>query len=1358
MDMPIRLMPASPPLPVEPTGPADSNAGSSACATDSPAYHILHVTRPGQTTSILNVKAVTGKDNLRHLQRRMKTKGRFLDSPILASVLLSAFIALLSSVPARAGESAMTAVSGTTLTDYVTPSAIGRHDGNDNAPTTQPPKVTLVAVQPQASETGPTPALLIVLRDNAPDTDLPVHYAVGGSAENETDYQPLRGSVTIPAGQFFAPIIVTPVDDNLAESRETVVVELHAPGTMNTAPYHVAWPGRAVAVIADNDMPENRPPTARLRLPRNNSILHGPLDITLQADAFDPDGRVEQVEFFAGEVSLGVALNNTGSFDPELIAVNLQELNELERPENLPGFDAAESGFLPDNSDLTIAPGTVFRLMWEDAPVGQHSLTVVATDNSGASSTSESVSIEIAQDNSQPVVSIVARDPLAAEAASANDEIDTARFVIRRTGPTDSALDVFISFSGTAENAVDFRETPTTLTIPAGERATSLDIVPLDDAEVEGRENVIVRVKPPACLDIVPPPADCYLVGRRNRAEAHIRDNDTNNENHPPAAQIALPSSGSTLPAGSDIAIVAQARDRDGRVVSVEFFADNHSLGVVNAPVPSTDATTGNFNVLPPFHLKWENVPPGSFALTVEATDDIGAKTRSRPVEIKVTEIAAPVVVNIVAVDDAAAEPSPGADGSATPTTLDEGRLQIRIRGQRAEPFTLHYRVSGSAINGVDYHKLSGSVLVHPERETVNLNVTPIDDQLVEGPESVIVTLIPGAAIDVFPPPRLGYLVGENPRARVVIRDNDNAMENRPPQVELARPNQGERFRAGSDIHLLATANDRDGRVTAVEFFANGDSLGVLAANDAPAATGLHSEGEDTASAAGRVFRMTWSDAAAGAYRITVAATDDQAATTLSPGRDIRVMPPERQVVTVEAIDPRASEGRNQAAMEALAHEASIAVFRIRRNGDLAIELPVQFHLGGSALNGEDYLPIPENIVIPAGRDSVNVIVVPIDDDAVERMESVILEIQAPICALVEPPPPACYLVGQPGRAIAHIHDNDEDRNHPPRINIATPRPGSRYVAPADIGLTAHARDSDGWVTLVEFFANETKIGESVVHYIQPPEPGQRQVFALGWNAVLKGDYRLQARATDNLGAVFESAPVHISVRPESANQLLHLRAIDPIASESPHAGGEPNVARFIISREGPADSRILVPLEISGTADNGADYQSIDGTIRLLEGESSAEVRIVPIDDNTPEHRETVTLKLLEPALLPPDDGVTPAIALPAPYDLGRAKAAAVILDNDRVAPPNDRNDFATARKVDKGVVMLTLTTPNLPGAAGEAVVEASENLIDWFPLANATVVDGVIHFVDAEAASKRNLFYRVVSANEDVRQATGF
>jgi hypothetical protein len=50
--------------------------------------------------------------------------------------------------------------------------------------------------------------------------------------------------------------------------------------------------------------------------------------------------------------------------------------------------------------------------------------------------------------------------------------------------------------------------------------------------------------------------------------------------------------------APADISIVAQARDPDGRVVTVEFFAGTHSLGIVtNNPSRLTAIT-------PPFAIK----------------------------------------------------------------------------------------------------------------------------------------------------------------------------------------------------------------------------------------------------------------------------------------------------------------------------------------------------------------------------------------------------------------------------------------------------------------------------------------------------------------------------------------------------------------------------------------------------------------------------------------------------------------------------------------------------------------------------------------------------------------------------------
>ncbi len=1201
------------------------------------------------------------------------------------------------------------------------------------------PDVRVVAIQPDGSEEGPQPALILVVRHNAPEQEIRVQYAIGGTAENEVDYQPLRGVVAIPAGEYFAPIIVTPVDDDLAEPRETVVVELTVPRTTEGAPYRVAWPGRAVVGIADNDAHENRLPVVKLASPPDGSVFRGPLDLPLLALAHDSDGRVESVEFFAGDHSLGVVTNQAPILDPALTLVDLAWVEDLERPEDLPEFMPDAAGFLPDG-DLTIAPESAFRLVWRNAPVGSHRLTAVARDDRGGVRTSEAAIVEIVPESTQAVVNIIASDPVAAEGDPENGEINTATFTIHRTGSTDEAMDVFFSFHGTAENGVDFNESPTVAAIPAGERTVTFNIVPIDDSVVEGVESVVVKLEPPICIEIVPPPPGCYLIGRQGRAEARIRDNDDTNENLPPAVQIASPQNGSLHRAGQPVLIVAQAWDRDGRVASVEFFADDESLGVVQSLVPALDAAGNTTSILPPFHLTWTGAVVGTHVLRVEAIDNDGAKTLSKPVEIKVLETAPPPVVNIAAVDAEAAEPTSPPDGSLAPIVLNTAKFRVRRSGPVDAPLTVFYQLSGSAENGVDYGRRPGMIIIQAGHEAAELLIEPLDDSLVEGPESVIVTLLPPAVVDSLSlPPPAEYIVGPDARARAVILDNDQPAENLPPQVAMIRPLPEERFRAGSNVALVADARDRDGRVVSVEFFANGDSLGVVHMAGTVSATG---DSNTAADEAAHLFLFTWQNAPAGAFHLTARATDDDGAHRLSEPRFVHVIPAEQQVVTVEAVDPQAGEGGTVTADGAIASDVNTAAFRISRHGDPTVELPVHYALGGSAKNGVDYRELSGEVTIPAGRESVVVHVVPFDDNEVEPLESVVIEILPLICPAIFPPPPTCYLVGQPGRAVAHIQDNDAGRNEPPRVEIATPRSEARFVAPANVEIVAHAHDRDGWVTLVEFFDGEQKIGESVIHYIVPPEPGQRQVFALNWTGVSAGEHVLRVKAVDNLGEKSSSQPVKILVRAENSAPIVNIFPRDPVASEAPLANDALNTATLVVRREGPTDAALDVAYVLDGSAENGVDYQTLSGLATIPAGESSVEIEVVPIDDDVAEHREAVIVKLAAPAV----------DVVPPPYEIGRhERAGVVILDNDRAPEPGDNDLMPTARRVENGVVMMTLPVPNVP----DALIEASENLRDWFPVGAATVVDGVIHFVDAEAAAKRFLFYRVVSSNENVRQA---
>jgi hypothetical protein len=92
-----------------------------------------------------------------------------------------------------------------------------------------------------------------------------------------------------------------------------------------------------------------------------------------------------------------------------------------------------------------------------------------------------------------------------------------------------------------------------------------------------------------------------------------------------------------------------------------------------------------------------------------------------------------------------------------------------------------------------------------------------------------------------------------------------------------------------------------------------------------------------------------------------------------------------------------------------------------------------------------------------------------------------------------------------------------------PAVRILTPANNATVRGPADLVITAEATDEDGSVSIVEFFAGETKLGE--VAY-----PAGNSNYPLPWSGVPLGTYVLTARARDNVGAVSVSAPISISV------------------------------------------------------------------------------------------------------------------------------------------------------------------------------------------------------------------------------------
>jgi uncharacterized repeat protein (TIGR01451 family) len=100
-----------------------------------------------------------------------------------------------------------------------------------------------------------------------------------------------------------------------------------------------------------------------------------------------------------------------------------------------------------------------------------------------------------------------------------------------------------------------------------------------------------------------------------------------------PTVSIVSPTSGSTFAKFANISLTANARDFDGYISKVEFFANGTTL-----------LGTGTLTQADVYTFTWTNAPAGTYSITAVATDDWGKTSTSSPISVTVTN-AAPTVI-----------------------------------------------------------------------------------------------------------------------------------------------------------------------------------------------------------------------------------------------------------------------------------------------------------------------------------------------------------------------------------------------------------------------------------------------------------------------------------------------------------------------------------------------------------------------------------------------------------------------------------------------------------------------------------------------------------------------------------------
>ena len=274
--------------------------------------------------------------------------------------------------------------------------------------------------------------------------------------------------------------------------------------------------------------------------------------------------------------------------------------------------------------------------------------------------------------------------------------------------------------------------------------------------------------------------------------------------NAPPLVNLTDPTNGAVFIARDNILLLAAISDVDGPVTAVEFFAGTNLLGTI----------TNN-----PFALNWQNAPAGTHILTASATDNWGARSTSAPVNIVVN--ARPAV--------SIARPSDG-------TVINAGGSVV-IEASASD--------SDGSVTRVDFFNgfnLLGSATNEPFRLTLN-NVAAGDYTLL------------ALAVD-----NRGATALSSPVTLTAVPAN------RSPIVSFDQPFEGAILVEPSSIQLVATANDTDGQLSLVEFFADDQLL--------------------VSTATSNTYSTTWSSPGLGNHLLSVKATDNLGATT---SRQMRV-------------------------------------------------------------------------------------------------------------------------------------------------------------------------------------------------------------------------------------------------------------------------------------------------------------------------------------------------------------------------------------------------------------------------------------------------------------------------------------
>ncbi len=823
------------------------------------------------------------------------------------------------------------------------------------------------------------------------------------------------------------------------------------------------------------------------------------------------------------------------------------------------GGTAYEGDFQNLSGSVTIPAGvavfSIFVTPIDDLDFeGDETVTLILLPSTAYNLGTVSASVTIV-DNDLPVVTIATTVPTVPEQGPGS-----AQLIVSRTGINSSPLTVNFMLSGTAADGVDFQAIDGMVTIPPSASSTAISVFPIDDLAYEGDETVTVTLSP----------APSYTLGSAKSATVTIVENDLPTvtvvttvpsvpEQGSGSAQFTVSRTGITsspLTVSYNVAGTATAGSDYGELIGTVAFSSGATTAIIFV-TPIDDSTyDGNETVTITLSPSASyNTVPGNTATVTIVDNDL------------------PIVTAVAT------------DPSAYEADQDPGRFTIYRTENTSKPLTVNYIVTGTATNGTDYRELSGTVTIASGSSSSIITVTPVDDEEFEGPETVVLTILPSSP----------YKVGSPASATLTIGDNDL------PSVSIAAITSSflETGPAKGEFKISRTGITNSALL--VSWTVSGTAVSGADYVPLPLSATIPANAVSTS-----IFVTAIDDSEYEGNETIILALAASALYNVASPSTARITLIDNDVptVTVSTPDPNAAESESESGQ-----------FTITRTGITSSPLVVYYTLAGTALNGIDYTTLPNSVTIQTGASSANVTVRPIDDGDYEGDETVVLSLASN----------SSYQAGSPSNGIVTIKDNDL-----PTVSIITTTPNASELGPTP-GLLTVSRSgiTTSSLTVSYYLGGTATPGTDYVELpgtlVIPANSSSQTITVTPKNDdVIEGvetvDVTILSSDSYNIGAPIKGTVIIADdVRP-----LVSIVATDPNASEK-----GPDTGLFTISRTGATTEPLVVAYALSGSATNGTDYALITSPVTIPANAASVPVFVAPLQDTEYEGAETVVLTI---------------------------------------------------------------------------------------------------------------------------------